>query len=154
MQDISKCASIVYRTGQIYFDDRLAPYHIGCGQQFFLLRIYEHPGLSQYELTSYAGYDKGTTARAVKKLEEEGFVLRKMDEHDHRLSRLYVSEKGEPLIAVIYKVIEDWHTCLTQDCDDTEKEIVGNLLRKLAYNANTEIKKHRKKDVYGTSSGT
>lgn len=35
MPAISKYSSMVYRLSQIYFDEQLAPYHIGCGQQFF-----------------------------------------------------------------------------------------------------------------------
>lgn len=48
MPAISKYSSMVYRLSQIYFDEQLAPYHIGCGQQFFLLHIYRHPGINQY----------------------------------------------------------------------------------------------------------
>ena len=70
MAHISKNASIVYRSSQAFFDETLAPYHIGCGQQFFLMRIYEQPGISQFELAETGSFDKGTCARAVKKLEE------------------------------------------------------------------------------------
>ena len=44
MPTISKCASIVYRFGHMFFDEHLEENHIGSGQQFFLLHIYEHPG--------------------------------------------------------------------------------------------------------------
>ena len=44
MAHISKNASIVYRSSQAFFDETLAPYQIGCGQQFFLMRIYEQIG--------------------------------------------------------------------------------------------------------------
>ena len=50
MPTISKCASIVYRFGHMFFDEHLEENHIGSGQQFFLLHIYEHPGISQEEL--------------------------------------------------------------------------------------------------------
>lgn len=68
MAHISKHTSIVYRSSQAYFDETLAPYHIGCGQQFFLMRIYEQPGISQFELAETGSFDKGTCARAVKSL--------------------------------------------------------------------------------------
>lgn len=42
--------STIYRLSQAYFDKKLKPYGIGCGQQFFLLRIHEHPGISVLEL--------------------------------------------------------------------------------------------------------
>ena len=83
---INKNASIIYRLSQIYFDAELSPYRIGCGQQFFLLRIYDFPGINILDLAQKGYFDKGTTARAVKKLEELGYVRREIDENDRRIS--------------------------------------------------------------------
>lgn len=47
---INRHISTIYRLSQAYFDKKLKPYGIGCGQQFFLLRIHEHPGISVLEL--------------------------------------------------------------------------------------------------------
>ena len=38
--------SIAYRLSNRFYDRVLSPYQIGCGQQFFLLRIYENQGIS------------------------------------------------------------------------------------------------------------
>ena len=46
----SKHISILYRCGQSYYDDVLREYGIGCGQQFFLLRISQLPGISLLEV--------------------------------------------------------------------------------------------------------
>ncbi|MEG0330443.1 MAG: MarR family transcriptional regulator [Longicatena sp.] len=151
MQEISKYASIIYRNGQMYFDEKLAPYHIGCGQQFFLLRIHDNPGLNQYELAAQGMFDKGTTARAVKKLLELGYIRREIDEEDHRISKLYVSSKGEPFVVIIREMIKEWHLCLTSNLDEKEKDLVDQLMKKLADNASETMKKERKRDMYGTS---
>lgn len=91
MAHISKNASIVYRSSQAFFDETLAPYHIGCGQQFFLMRIYEQPGISQFELAETGSFDKGTCARAVKKLEELGYLRRETRSSDRRSVQLYLT---------------------------------------------------------------
>ena len=44
MREISKYASMIYRCGQIYYDEYLTPYHIGCGQQFFFFVFMKSPG--------------------------------------------------------------------------------------------------------------
>ena len=51
----TKFTSIIYRLGNRYYDRELARYQIGCGQQFFLLRIHENEGISMYDLAQ-TGY--------------------------------------------------------------------------------------------------
>ena len=41
----------------------------------FLLELYKKDGKNQEELSEKLNIDKGTTARAIKKLEEEGFLI-------------------------------------------------------------------------------
>lgn len=143
MPVISKYSSMIYRFGQIYFDEQLAPYHIGCGQQFFLLHIFRHPGINQYELAHIDRYDKGTTARAVKKLEEQGYIIRKSDELDRRITKLFVTKKGETVVRVIQDVLRNWHAILTEGLDDDERACVENLLGKIANNARGYVIKDR-----------
>ena len=141
MPAISKYSSMVYRLSQIYFDEQLAPYHIGCGQQFFLLHIYRHPGINQYELAYQDHYDKGTTARAVKKLEAQGYVLRRSDEHDRRITKLYVTKKGEAIVEMINQVLADWHAIITDGLSDEECEVTARLMGRVAANAAAFVKK-------------
>ena len=135
MTTISKCASIVYRFGHMFFDEYLEKNHIGSGQQFFLLHIYEHPGISQEDLAHIDHYDKGTTARAVKKLEQEGYILRKSDEKDRRFMKLYVTKDGEALVMKIQEIIKQWNKMLTEGLSDEEQVLVSNLMEKIAQNA-------------------
>lgn len=71
---LGRHASILYRQANRFYDRELAPYCIGCGQQFFLLRIFEHQGINVLDLARLGQFDKGTATRAVQKLEEEGYI--------------------------------------------------------------------------------
>lgn len=139
MKEISKYASMMYRCGQIYYDEQLEPYHIGCGQQFFLLRIHERPGISPYELAMEGFYDKGTTARAIKKLEELAYIRREMDEKDHRIQHLYLTEQGMPLIQIIKEMLSEWHEALMCDFNEEEKQLADALMKRLSENALAKI---------------
>ena len=154
MPGINKYASIVYRISQTYFDECLKQYHIGSGQQFFLLRIYQHPGISQQELAERGYYDKGTTARAVKKLEQEGYILRKVNDHDKRVIRLYVSKKGEALIPVITETIAQWRSIITEGFSDEESQLLEKGMKDIAANARAYAKgkSNRKRVTYGNES--
>lgn len=67
----------------------------------FLMRIYEQPGISQFELAETGSFDKGTCARAVKKLEELGYLRRETRSSDRRSVQLYLTGQGEQLVPVI-----------------------------------------------------
>lgn len=154
MPGINKYASIVYRISQTYFDECLHQYHIGSGQQFFLLRIFQHPGISQQELAEKGYYDKGTTARAVKKLEQEGYILRKANDLDKRVIQLYVSKKGEALIPIIEETIAQWRTIITEGFSEDERDLLEKGMKDIAANARAYAKgkSNRKRVEYGNES--
>ena len=67
----------IYRSIQSIMELRFRNKQLQRGQFIFLTRICEHPGIKQVELTRMCRVDKGTTAKAVRKLMEAGYVLRK-----------------------------------------------------------------------------
>lgn len=78
--------------------------------------------------------DKATTARALAKLETEGYVQRIVDPNDKRALRLYVTDQAREIMPTIEKAMSDWNDLVTTGLDDTEKEIALKLLRKMAMN--------------------
>ncbi|WP_243466358.1 MFS transporter [Methanosarcina mazei] len=53
-------------------------------------------------LSDYLKIDKGTTARAIQKLVDEGYVFRQRDEKDRRSYRVFLTEKGKKLEPLYY----------------------------------------------------
>ena len=127
--------SIAYRMANRYYDRVLAPWGIGCGQQFFLLRIYENQGISMYDLARMGLYDKGTVTRAVQKLEELGYVRSEADECDKRIRRLYATQAGEDVVRAGYAARERWTALLTRGMTPEEAETARALLSRMAENA-------------------
>lgn len=143
---INKYISVIYRLSQIYFDEKLFSYNISCGQQFFLLRIYENPGISVMELSLLDCFDKGTTARAVKKLEEEGYIKREENINDKRANKLFLTKKAYAVIDFIKSMLVDWNNEITKDLTEQEKEIVNDIVEKMAKNAYLFIDKNRRRN--------
>ena len=127
--------SIAYRMANRFYDRALADWGIGCGQQFFLLRVYEHQGISMYDLARMGLYDKGTVTRAVQKLEELGYVRSEADECDKRVRRLYATEAAEPVVQEGYAARIRWNEMLTQGMAPEEAEMARALLSRMAENA-------------------
>lgn len=134
---VNRLISLLYRYGQRFFMERLEEH--GCrlkmGQMPSLLLVWRSPGITQDGICRSTGMDKGTTARAVKSLEEEGLILRTADPRDHRANRLTLTPEGEALIPVLLGVTQEYHQWLFRGFTPREQEQAAILLRRLAENA-------------------
>lgn len=73
------------------------------GQYLYVVRIYEHPGIISEQLSNLIKVDRTTIARAVKKLEKNGFIERKSDTTNKKIKRLYVTQKGKEIYPFIIR---------------------------------------------------
>ena len=138
-RQIGKHISGAYRMGQIFYDNELAPFSIGSGQQFFLVNIAQAPGITLLELAQNGYFDKGTTARAVHKLEEAGYIRVEADQEDRRLRKLFVTEKAGPLLKATRAASRSWQNALTQGMTEEECALAEQLLERMAENAYARI---------------
>jgi DNA-binding MarR family transcriptional regulator len=90
---IPRWVSLLYRYGQMYIGDQLKHTEIGKGQHIFLNALYNEDGLSQEELSHHLKIDKGTTAKALKKLEGLGYVKRKVCSKEEQRVAFVILEK-------------------------------------------------------------
>lgn len=127
--------SILYRYGRAYSDRELRTYGLGSGQFIFLHVLLHRDGLSQEELACLLKIDKGTTARALKRLEDAGYVTRCLDKHDKRVNRVFVTEKGRALGPKLAELSRTWTDALARGFSQTEREQATALLKRMAENA-------------------
>lgn len=126
-----KFISIIHRNTLRYYDSILEEYHIGGGQQFFLIHISENEGITMYDLAKMGNFDKGTVTKAVRKLEEQEYVRVQTDEADRRIRHLFTTEKAGPIIQKIYQVRRIWKDALIEDIPVTE-EVLYDILQNMA----------------------
>ncbi|GAA0084200.1 MarR family winged helix-turn-helix transcriptional regulator [Clostridium sp. CTA-7] len=129
-ENIARYISQIQRKANIFFLKELSHLGIGYGQFLFLMELYEEDGVRQEDLSEKLNIDKGTTARAIKKLECESFIYRNEDKNDRRAYRVFLTEKGIELKDEIYKVAIKWENNLTKNLTLEEKNIMLNLLKK------------------------
>lgn len=118
-----KFISVIQRNTQKYFDSILEDYHIGGGQQFFLVHIYENDGITMYDLARLGQFDKATVTKAVRKLEELGYVEVRTDKTDRRIRHLFTTEKAAPVVKRTYEVRKLWRESLIEELAIPEEEI-------------------------------
>ncbi len=128
---IGRYISQIHRKGSIFISKELNSLGIGSGQVMFLLELYRGDGKSQEELAERLNIDKGTTARAIKKLEEAGFLTRERDLVDKRAYKVYLTEKGKDIKEDVYEIMMKWEEKITSNLNKEESENVVNLLMKI-----------------------
>lgn len=135
-EPISKCISILFRSGTMYFNQKFENLNIGSGQYPFLVFLFKNSGVTQEEMSSKLFIDKGTTAKALKKLEEAGYIYKKEDEKDKRAYRVYLTNEGKEITEVVFKVLHNWNDILTSGFTDEEQAFALTLLNKMIINKN------------------
>ncbi len=137
-ENIGKYISYMYRKGGAFISKGLINKGIGSGQIMFLLELYKNDGVTQEWLSEIFNIDKGTTARALKKLEDVGFVTRLKDKSDKRAYSIHLTDKGIEAKDEIYGVLDGWESILSQNLTFEEGELLLNLLKKVSENIKTK----------------
>ena len=133
-QSVGKYISIIHRTGSSFLSKEFSKFNIGSGQYMYLIHLYKNDGLSQEELTEILNIDKGTTAKSIKKLETEGFVMRVKDKNDKRINRVYLTPKALEIKDEFLSSINAWENTLTSNLSYAVKEQALTLLKKITCN--------------------
>lgn len=88
----------------------LEPLGLFKGQPNVILLLSEQDGLSQGELGAMMNLQPATVTKMVQRMASAGFVERRPDERDQRVSRVYLTEKGrqvKPLLDSGWETIAD-----------------------------------------------
>ena len=87
--------------------ETLGLYH---GQPPMLRALWEQEGLTHSELAASLHVQPATMTKMVKRMEKAGFVERKSDPDDHRVSRVYLTDAGrdvETQVKQVWRTLED-----------------------------------------------
>ncbi|MDO9550335.1 MAG: MarR family transcriptional regulator [Methanoregula sp.] len=131
--------SITSRGRFIFLNDRLRPIGLSAGQIPVLMLLYNEQNITQETLVRHYQIDKGTIARAVKKLEDAGYIRRIVDPDNRRAVRLFLTEKGEQVAPVIRAINHEWEEQVCAGLSPVEKETLNTLMRTVAENSHRNM---------------
>ncbi|MFC0212757.1 MarR family winged helix-turn-helix transcriptional regulator [Paenibacillus chartarius] len=151
---IPRWMSILYRTGQMYLAARFEHLDIGKGQLIFLNALYRQDGMTQEEISYDLRIDKGTTAKALKKLEEQGYIVRLVRANDKRSYSVHLTEKALAIQDEVRQGFAEWRSLLLQGLSEEEQERMLDSLEKMGRNAAEVAAKFREGDRQVTGGGT
>ncbi|WP_440954845.1 MarR family winged helix-turn-helix transcriptional regulator [Methanosarcina sp. Mfa9] len=134
LEPIGKVISYIYRYQRIFLDKELEPYGIGSGQFSFMMSLYLKDGVKQETLARMYKMDKATAARAIKKLEETGYVYRKQDAEDKRAYNVILTEKGKDIEAKMKEIAIKWNNIVLAGFSEEEKRLNAALFERIEQN--------------------
>ena len=120
------------------FNKALAEQGLFSGQQYILFVVNHHEGISMCELSKELGVAPATVSVSVKRMEKSGFIIRKTDEEDARLTRLYPTEKARQAPENIRKKMTLIDETLKKGMTPEEIELLSDLLDRAAENMKAE----------------
>lgn len=133
-ENIGKYISQLHRKGNVFINRELSKYDLSVGQFMFLLDLYMKDGKNQEEISDNLKIDKGTTARAIKKLEEQGFVIRIKNENDKRSNKIYLTDKAKEIKENVFDILDDWNQKISMILTKEEEKTMKNILKKVCEN--------------------
>lgn len=119
------------------------------GQYLYLVRICENPGIIQERLAEMIKVDRTTAARAIKKLEMQGFIEKKKDDDNQKNKKLFPTEKGEQVYPFLKREGEYSDMIALSGFSSEEAETILNLLQRVRKNIETDwefVKKGNKRE--------
>jgi DNA-binding MarR family transcriptional regulator len=125
----------IYRNSQAYISVKAQRFGIGRGQWYFFNRLLlVEDGISQEQLSAEMFVDSAHTARALKKLEEDGFVYRQQDPNDARKKNVFITEKAQTIKDEYHQIYKDLNKVFTKGFTPEEAQLVQKLLYRMRDN--------------------
>ncbi|MGI8386525.1 MarR family winged helix-turn-helix transcriptional regulator [Robertmurraya sp. P23] len=119
------------------------------GQYLYVVRICENPGIIQEKLAEMIKVDRTTAARAIKKLEMNGFIEKKEDQHNKKIKKLFPTEKGKHVYPLIKRENDYSDKVALEGFSEREVETIFNLLQRVRKNIEKDwefVKKGNKRN--------
>ena len=92
----------------------------------YIMFIYDNPNCSQEDVVNMFGQSKGNIAKTLRKLEEQGFIQRKVNPENRRKYMLNTTEKGRNLVPEYRKISKEWEmeVGITEDDIEVKRRIM------------------------------
>ncbi len=148
MKEILREIGMIARALDSISNIEFKEYDLTKGQYLYLVRICENPGIIQEKVAEMIKVDRTTAARAIKKLELNGFIEKKADHYNKKIKKLFPTEKGEQVYPLIKRENDFSNKVALAGLSDTEIDTIFDLLQRVRKNVEVDweyVKKGNKR---------
>ncbi|MBA2937528.1 MarR family transcriptional regulator [Paenibacillus sp. CGMCC 1.16610] len=148
MKEILREVGMIARALDSISNIEFKKYDLTKGQYLYLVRICENPGIIQEKLAEMIKVDRTTAARAIQKLELNGFIEKTDDQNNQKIKKLFPTEKGKTVYPYIKSENDYSNNVALAGFSDGEIETIFNLLQRVRKNVEKDwefVKKGNKR---------
>jgi DNA-binding MarR family transcriptional regulator len=104
------------------------------GQAILLMILSRHDGITHSEIAEKLRISPAAATKVIKRMEGEGYVRRRADPTDERVSRVYLQDRGRALIAEIEGAFGKLDRAMFEGLPEPELVRFRDLLTQMAGN--------------------
>lgn len=104
------------------------------GQPPVLFALHEQDGLTHGELAARLGVTPATITRMIQRMEKTGFVQRRPDASDQRISRVFLTEAGRAVFSGLQAIWDRMEAESFAGFNDGERAVLRTYLHRIREN--------------------
>jgi len=104
------------------------------GQELILMHLCSKDGVMQSELVDEMCVQPATITKSLDRMVAAGFVERRPDVQDRRVSRVYLTAEGRALQSKVEAVWQELETTTFGDCNSADQEQLHRLMTRAREN--------------------
>lgn len=120
------------------YSDQLRELGLYIGQQLALNHLWEQDGITQSELKEKIGSEASTVSNMLKKLEQDNIIVRRREDKDSRIFRVYLTDKGRELKGPIEDIWSKHEEQLLKGILPEELLLLRRILEQMSNNLSEE----------------
>lgn len=117
-----------------YHDKQLSKHGLTTSQVVVLAQLWENDGLTQKEIQEKLEIKPASISGIVDLLVSKGWIIRKTDEKDGRVKRLYITEKSKNIQSECLEILLKVEEKLTKGFTEEEKVIFLSWIKRMHAN--------------------
>lgn len=129
-----KLISIIDKNQTLYLNHQLEEFNINSSQLHFLFEISLQREINQEMISSRCNIDKGSVARSIRKLEENGLVTRKIDDANRRQNKISLTPEGKRILSKAKQKLDEWEDSLFEN-NSIERDELQKVLKEISIKA-------------------
>lgn len=118
----------VSRLRRSVFDEFMKPLGVTRSQWWVLAYLSRHDGMIQSDLAGMLELGKAALGGLIDRLEASGFIMRRPDETDRRVKRIFLSTSGTQLIKEMVKRNHDMSERMFKDLSTEDRYRLADML--------------------------
>lgn len=125
---IIQIISFLERRRRRYMNEALRSYGLHGTMFMYIISLDNYPGSNQDFLSEHLCIDKSNVARAAKRLETDGYILREVSTVDRRQYCMYLTEKGKEILPIIRGLLTDWGNKASEGLPESDRKLAADVL--------------------------